>query len=376
MSQEPPSSLEEALQLLDEMKTKLQQKDNEIMTLWEKLEESSVEILENLKLENADLKAKLAELEMAKPAQGGSDNEALTAELKELRTKVAGYEAVFAPAKPPAKREKPAPAAPAIPVKPMKPAPPSPAKMPAAPGARPTKPQKPLPPVPTALFQDLGQMEAPEPESELLPDLDELPAISELPEELPALDEGAPPKELEELLPIEEAAEPEMPETGESAVAEMPEMEELPPIEEEAKAPVPVRAQKAKEAPVRQPVAVQVMRPGAAKPAPQAVAPGGTRVSVLFQQEEIDDPAEFIGQGFEIIASIAKANHSGEEIAANLDAFREKLKTIIGFSQVYFPMTSMVRTLKKSKGPVDDKVLDNLLSNLSDWRMDFVGKLK
>jgi hypothetical protein len=216
-----------------------------------------------------------------------------------------------------------------------------------------------------ALLQNIGPKEASEPEAPSLPDLDELPPIPELPEELPPIDEGEPPKDLEELPPIKEPAEPEM-----------PEIEELPPIEEEAEATAPASGRKGKEAPVKQPEAVAVMKPGA-KPAPKAAAaPGGVRVSALFQQEEIDSPADFLGDGFETISAIAKANNSGEEIAANLDAFREKLKTIVSFSQVYFPMTSMARALKKAKGPLDDKLLGDLLSSLSGWRMDFVGKLK
>jgi hypothetical protein len=227
-----------------------------------------------------------------------------------------------------------------------------------------------------------------------LPDL-EGPASSnpEMPEELPDLEEHQAKKEsqdLEELPDLEGKPEKKEP----ASFDELPDIEakpkesieEMPEIETPAEKPVkpakPAVPQKPalKPAPAKKDAAPA--KPAVAEPVPmakqvaaQASAPSGVTVSAFFSQSPTN-PKKYVDEGFGILATIAKANHSGEEIGANLERFKDVLKDIVGFSQSMFPMTNTARSLRKVKKPLEDGAVKDLLTNIQRWKGEILDKMK
>ncbi|HME55621.1 MAG TPA: hypothetical protein VKM55_25670 [Candidatus Lokiarchaeia archaeon] len=352
---------------LEELKAKLSQKDNEIQTLWAKLDEANVEEVEKIKEENdslrkqvADLNAKVKSLESALAAA----ESAAPAMHKPSPVKTPS-KSVIVPAKP--VLAKPAVSVPKAPVAPSRP------------GALAmfTMPEEELAP-------ELPDLESPEPSL----------AISkpEFPEELPEIEGEAAEKAalpLEELPDLEEggtkeepAPEEELPEIENKAGAEEGEsLEELPDIEEAPEKPAKTAAPKTaalKPAPTKEATAQVKSKAEAvpmAKQAAPAPASGGANVSAFFNKEPTN-PKKYVDEGFNILVTIAKSNHSGEEIGANLERFKEVLKDIVGFSQSMFPMTTAARMLRKSKGPLANEAVNDLLSNLKRWKGEIIDKIK
>lgn len=352
---------------IEELKAKLSQKDSEIQTLWQKLDEANVEEVEKIKEENASLRKQIADL---------------NAKIESLESALAAAESAApvmqktSPARIPAKSVV-APARPVV-AKPSSGIPKA-TVAPSRPGAQGmfSVPDEDLPP-------ELPDLEAPE--SSLVK------SKPELPDELPDLEvetEKKMPLSLEELPELENEAgkkatvtEEELPDIESKAGSEEEELlEELPSIEEVPEKPankVASKKEALKPAPTKEeavPVrskADAVPMAKAAKPAPAA---GDANISAFFNQVPTNSK-KYVDEGFGILATIAKANHSGEEIGANLERFKEVLKDIVGFSQSMFPMTTTSRNLRKMKKPLDSAAIKDLLSNIQRWKGEIIDKIK
>ncbi|MHA1369796.1 MAG: hypothetical protein ACTSRA_08805, partial [Promethearchaeota archaeon] len=242
-----------------------------------------------------------------------------------------------------------------------------------------------------------GDGGAPAPELEELEPLEPLPPLddgtgtSETLEELEPIastEDAGELEDIEELPPLEE-----LPDTADVAVqdaassvvepgeAETAGIDEggAPVVEEAGSGPGPVEAGKP---PVVEGAAVDKV----AEPKPMAVS--GAKPVATSQKAEaktekkiahifLDPPADhvnFIQTGFEVLTALVRSGESGEVIAENLGIFREKIKSIIGFSPCLFPMTSVIRKLKKVEKLEGIKAQD-LLSNFIKWKGDIIEAL-
>lgn len=199
------------------------------------------------------------------------------------------------------------------------------------------------------------------------PEMDELPSIDESPApQSPAVPTKPP-------APAKGVASPVPAVLAKPAAMEKPPAPEVPPTPVLAK-PVPPTAPS--PGPEAMPDAeLKASPPAAAKPAAAPVT-SGVRVSAYFDQGPAGDPHKWVDEGFNILSSIARANHSGEEIGANLDKFKDALKLVISYCQSMFPMTRKAHELKKKKEPLDDGNLKDLLSELSSWKAEVISKIK
>ncbi len=325
----PDMTLEMAWELYMATQKKLEEKDEELMSLWKKMEESGIESIEILKEENAKLKARVSELESARPQ----------------------------PAVPVTKPVVKPGAKPAPPVVKL---PSSPVKQPAPSELEP--PGEPLPELDA--LPELGVLDA-------LPALDEpvasLPELPDIAGGLPPIDAPPKPPAAETPPKVEKPAQKPVPEKPAAVPSKQPEKppEPQPAIKEHAAAPV----QKKEPVPEAQPVQVTPQAPVPVQ------GPAGVRIANVFNQP-VAEVAEFIENGFAVLHAFLKDNHSGEEIGMNLDLFRNRLKDIVGFSQSLFPMMTTARNLKKSKEPLPKQVVEEMDNNLFRWKAEIIGHLK
>ena len=127
-----------------------------------------------------------------------------------------------------------------------------------------------------------------------------------------------------------------------------------------------------------EPAAEEVPAP-APKPveAPKPAAPApSVPVSAYFVQGPTGDPAKWVSGGFDILMSITKTNHSGEEIGANLEKFKDALKLAVTYSASMFPMTRRAHDLKNKKGPLEESRIKELLNEMQGWKGEIIGKFK
>nr|MDO8119133.1 hypothetical protein [Candidatus Sigynarchaeota archaeon] len=344
--------LEQAWELYTKTKKKLDEKDDELASLWQKMEESGVESVEVLKEENAKLKARVSELETARSQPAPP---------------------VTKPATKPV--VKPAPVAVKLPPKPV--APPTLSELDAAFSS--------LPDLDT--LPDLDSIKAPvqageKPSPAPLPDLDALPSLDKPVPDLPDLPDmekepphvKVPPKPAPPAKPsaAEKPAPEKIPERSPAPSTHVPKPPgakegEKPKVQADGPAMAPV--QKKEQAMEAQPVQAPSQAPVPVQ------GPEGVRIANIFNQP-VADVADFIENGFSVIQSLVKDNHSSEEVGINLDLFRNRLKDIVGFSQSLFPMMTTARNLKKSKDLIQKQVLEELSNNLFRWKAEIIGHLK